>query len=162
MYYEIIPEPGYLRTRLFGRETVEEMREFLRAMVEANHEHQRSAILVDVHASRPIFHTEPNGIFDYFKRLAGGLSWRIALLADNAELRLSHEYLALLARQRGITVWSFRDESAALRWLSNRRHWEERRQRTDRRERMQRERAVAAQRRQRERRLIAYGGQFAF
>ena len=162
MYYEIIPETGYLRARLFGRETVEETREFIRTVVQANHEHQRAAILIDVHASRPIFHSEPNGIFDYFKRLAGGSSWRIGLLADNAELRLSHEYLALLARQQGMTVWSFRDEAAALRWLSNRRHREERRERTDRRERMQRERAVMAQRRHRERRLIAHGGQFAF
>lgn len=162
MYYEIIPETGYLRARLFGRESVEETREFMRAVVQANHEHQRAAILIDIRASRPIFHSEPNGIFDYFKRLAGGSSWRIALLGDNAELRLSHEYLALLARQRGMTVWSFQNEAAALRWMSNRRHRDERRQRTDRRERMQREQAVMAQRRQRERRLIARGSQFAF
>lgn len=162
MYYEIIPETGYLRARLFGRESVEETREFIRVVVQANHEHQRAAILIDIRASRPIFHSEPNGIFDYFKRLAGGSSWRIALLGDNAELRLSHEYLALLARQRGMTVWSFQKEAAALRWMSNRRHRDERRQRTDRRERMQREQAVMAQRRQRERRLIARGSQFAF
>lgn len=160
MYYEITPETGYLRARLFGRETVEETREFIRAVVQAKHEHQRAAILIDVHASRPIFHSEPSGFLDYFKRLAGS-SWRIALLGDTAELRLAHEYLALLARQQGMTVWSFRDEAAALKWLTDRRHTEKRRERTDRRERMQRERPVTAQRRQRERRLNAQGAQFS-
>jgi len=162
MYYDITPETGYLRARLFGRETLEEMREFIRAVVQVNQEHPRAAILIDVHASRPIFHSEPSGVFDYFKKLAGGSSWRIALLGDSAELRLSHEYLALLARQQGMTVWSFRDEAAALKWLTDRRHQEPRRQRTDRRERMQRERLVTAQRRQRERRLIAAVAGFAF
>ena len=153
MYYEIAPEAGYLRAKLFGRETVEETREFIRTVVQANRLHECPAILIDVHASRPIFHSEPGGIFDYFKKLTGDTSWRIALVADNAELRLSHEYLALLARQQGMIVWSFRDEAAALKWMSDRRYRDERRARPDRRDRIQRERPVTVQRRQGDRRV---------
>src|SRR5262245_49429274 len=161
MYYEVAPEPGYLRTTLFSRETVEEMREFIRAVIEANREHQREAILMDIRASRPIFHSEPNGFLNYLRTLIAGSSWRIALLGDDPELRLSHEYLALLGRQRGITIWSFRDEAAALRWLTNRRHRDERRQRVDRRQGMQLQRPTAASRRGRERRIVAHDARFA-
>jgi hypothetical protein len=156
MHYEVAPEPGYLRATLFGRETVEETRQFVRAVVESNRHHQRGGILMDMRASRPIFHSEPNGFVDYLRALIAGSSWRIALLADNAELRLSHEYLALLGRQHGMAIWSFRDEPAALRWLSNRRRREERREREDRRQRMQLQRPTMASRRVRERRVVWY------
>src|SRR4029434_10968808 len=110
MHYEVAPEPGYLRATLFGRETIEETRQFIRAVVESNRHHQRGGILMEIRASSPIFHSRPNVVVDYLRALIAGSSWRIALLADNPELRLSHEYLALLGRQRGMAIWSFRDE----------------------------------------------------
>src|SRR5262245_10778568 len=159
MHYEITPEAKYLRATLFGRETVEEMREFIRVLVEANLEYRRAAILMDIRASRPIFHSEPNGFLEYFRELIAGSSWHIALLGDSAELRLSHEYLALLARQRGMTMWSFRDEAAALKWLTDRRRRHERREHRDRRKHMLTERPITASRRTLERRTNARAAQ---
>ncbi len=158
MEYEITPGPGYLRAKLSGRETIEETREFIRSIVRENQEYLRGAILIEVHQSRSIFHSEPNGLLDYFKRLGRGSSCRIALIGDTAELRLSHEYLALLARQQGLNVRSFQIESAALQWLSNRRDGDDRRYRLERRNRAA-QRDIAAQRRRRHRR---YGPQNGF
>ena len=152
MEYEITPGPGYLRARLSGRETIEETRDFIRSIVRENQKYHRGAILVEVHQSRSIFHSEPNGVLDYFKRLGRASSCRIALVGDTAELRLSHEYLALLARQQGLNVRSFEIEPAALQWLSNRRQGEDRRYRLDRRKRAARQ-DIEAQRRRRHRRF---------
>jgi hypothetical protein len=152
MEYEITPGPGYLRAKLYGRETIEETRVFIRSIVRESQEHHPGAILIEVHQSRVIFHSEPNGLLDYFKRLGRGSACRIALLGDTAELRLSHEYLALLARQQGLNVRSFEIELAALHWLSNRRHAEDRRYRMERRNQAA-PRDIAAQRRRRHRRF---------
>jgi len=152
MDYDITAEPGYLRARLSGRETVEETREFIHAVVRENQEHNRAAVLIDVHASRPVFHSE-SGLLDYFKALSRNSSCMIALLGDTADLRLSHEYLALLARQQGLNVWSFRTEAAALKWLTERHHAEERRNLPERREPMQKHWPITAQRRIRRRRF---------
>jgi len=39
------------------------------------------------------------------------------LLADTMDLRVSHEYLELIARQHALNVRSFRSMDEALRWL---------------------------------------------
>ena len=158
MEYEITPGPGYLRAKLSGRETIEETREFIRSIVRENQKYHRAAILIEVRQSRSIFHSEPNGVLDYFKRLGRGSSCRIALIGDTAELRLSHEYLAFLARQQGLNVRSFEIEPAALQWLANRRQGEERRYRLERRKWAARQDG-AAQRRHRRRR---FGPQMGF
>ena len=133
MNYEISAEPGFLRAKLRNRETIEESREFLEGIALENKVHRRSGILVDVRASRPIFHVDRHGLFDQCRRLLAGASCRIALLGDTKELRLSHDYIALLARQQGLDVRSFRNEVDALRWLQDRRIPKERRGTEDRR-----------------------------
>ena len=60
-------------------------------------------LLVSVRNSRPIFKVD---------------QYRIALLADSEELRASHEYIEVLARQQGANVRAFRDEASALDWLA--------------------------------------------
>jgi len=42
---------------------------------------------------------------------------RVALLADTKELRLSLEYVEVLARPHGTLVRVFSEESVALHWL---------------------------------------------
>jgi hypothetical protein len=157
VFYEITAERGCLRATLFGRETVEETREFFRIVAAEIAGHRRAAaLLLDVRLSRPIFHLEPGGFFDEFRKLAGEPSCKIALLGDTPELRLSHEYLALLARQRGMNVWSFRSDAAAFKWLADRRHGHERRKPPERRDRAA-DRAAAVQRRRGERRYPSAG-----
>jgi hypothetical protein len=87
---------------------------------------------------------------EYFRQIARTPRHRIALTAEGADLQASHEYLELLARQRGVNVRSFRDEAEALRWLRDRRLQPDRRQREERR--------TGAERRQGPRRTAQGGG----
>ena len=130
MKYNVSEKSGYLFAQLFGRETAAEMQEFLRAVVQENRTYRRSSIFLDVRSSRPLFHSERPGLFDFFKELAGDPSCKIALLGDTRDLCICHEYVALLAQQQGLRVRSFRDRAAVLAWLNERperRHQQERR-----------------------------------
>lgn len=127
MDYEIAVESRYLRAKMSGRDTGEETREFLRSIILENLKYQRSSILLDLRSSRPIFHAKPHGFFEFFRMLADGSSCKIALLGDADDLHMSHEYVALLARQQGMNVRSFRDEADALLWLGERRFARDRR-----------------------------------
>ena len=118
MRYQITAEAGYLRAELFNRETVEETRAFLRAVVRENAKHRRPCVLILVRVSKPIFQVVPHRLI---------------------------EYIELLARQRRLNVRSFRDEPAALQWLKDQRKAEDRRQRSDRREQERRASPVIPQ-----------------
>ena len=134
MKYWITAERGHIKARLFGRETVEESLEFIRSVVSENERLKLGTILLDLRSSRPLFHFEHHGFLDEFKKLAADPSCRIALLGDTVDLRLSNDYLTLLGRQQGLNVRSFRNEVAALKWLSERRSHHERRRPLERRE----------------------------
>lgn len=120
-------EPGYLRAELFNRRTAEETRQFLNAVAAEGTKHQLRRALISVNNSDAIFSLESYG-FSSFVDLAEKMSDRIALVADSRELRFAHEYAAMLARWRGINVRTFRDETAAVEWLKNRRERQDRRQ----------------------------------
>ena len=126
MTYSITEEQDYLRAELANRETVGETREFLRAVV--RYSPRYANIVICVRQSKPIFHAERHGLIEYFQEAARSPKHRIALLADTADLQASHEYLELLARQRGFNVRSFHSEPEVLWWFRDRRE-----ARTDRR-----------------------------
>jgi hypothetical protein len=132
MTYEITAKSGYLRAELFDRETVEETQSFLRAVVRENTKHRRACALILVRMSKPIFQVAAHRLIEYIGELSRTSARRIALVGDSSDLRMSHEYIELLARQRGLDVRSFRDEGAALRWLGSG-LGEDRRQRQERR-----------------------------
>jgi len=138
MKYNVSEKSGYIVGLLFGRETAGEMYEFLRAVVQENRTYRHSSIFLDVRSSRPLFHNERPGLFDFFKELAGDPSCKIALLGDTRDLCISHEYVALLAQQQGLRVRSFRDRAAVLAWLNERRHQQERRGQLEERRRLHR------------------------
>jgi hypothetical protein len=133
MRYRITFDRGVLRAELFGRETVEDTRTLFRAIVSASRESQCQGILISVRSSKPIFQLEQHGLIEYFRQLAGTSSRRIALLGDSRDLRLSHEYVELIARQLGLHVRSFLDETAAYRWFKDARLGQERRRQQERR-----------------------------
>jgi len=135
MHYRITVEPDYLRAQLLDKETVDEMLEFFDTVARESDAHERTAILLDIRSSRAIFHVGARRLFEYFTALTDGASYRIALLGDSRELQLSHDYLALLARQQRMNVESFRDEAAAIKWLTNGHDTGERRAQADRRHR---------------------------
>src|SRR6267378_6688130 len=133
MAYRITLDRGVLRAELFGRETVEETKTFFRAIVSASRETRSPCILILVRSSKPIFQLEQHGLLEYFRELAVTPSRRIALLGDSRDLRLSHEYIELIARQHGLSVRSFPDETAAYRWFRDARQGQERRRSQERR-----------------------------
>jgi hypothetical protein len=117
MHYTITQGQGHLRAELFGRETVEQTQEFIGALTAAALKDGAKALLVLVRNSRPIFKVDKYNIAEQFRRLAAAPAYRIALVADAEELRASHEYIEILARQQGANVRAFRDEASALDWL---------------------------------------------
>lgn len=117
MLYKITIEADHLRAELFNRETMEETRTFLQIVASSALKHARSGILMSVRSSNPVFTVERSGFLAYFKKLAEDPEHRIALLGDSEELGISHQYFELIGRQHGVNVQSFRDETAALRWI---------------------------------------------
>jgi hypothetical protein len=126
MAYRITVEQGLVRAEISRRETVQETREFLRALV--RYSPRYSSIAICVRQSKPIFHVEQHGLVEHLQEIARAPGHRIALLADTADLQAAHEYLELLARQRGVNVRSYRSEAEALVWLRDRRELADRRQ----------------------------------
>ncbi|HEV2227917.1 MAG TPA: hypothetical protein VGR86_03100 [Steroidobacteraceae bacterium] len=117
MLYRITSEAGYLRAELFHRETVDEAREFFAAVAECARRRRCNVILISVHSSSALFTADRSGFFAEFAILDGDPERKIALVADNEELDLSHEYFSLLAQHQGLNVRHFRDEPQALQWL---------------------------------------------
>jgi hypothetical protein len=117
MRFAIEPRAGYLRATLWERETAEEMREFLLAVHAACREHASSKVVMVIRRSRPAFKPEDYGLNGYAGELVSARC-QIALVAVSAELHTAHGYIELVARQQNINARAFRDEPAALRWLS--------------------------------------------
>lgn len=126
MAYRITVEPDFVRAEVSNRETVQEMGDFLRAVV--RYSARCARIVIQVRQSKPIFHVEQHGLIELLCEVARLPEHRIVLLADTADLQASHEYLELLARQRGVNVRSFRSEGEAIHWLRERRQGADRRQ----------------------------------
>jgi len=116
VWHRISAEPGYLRAELFGRQTADETRKFLEALHAAALEHRRARILVCVRNSKPIFTVERYGISRYLD-IAFKSAYKIALMGDTPELRIAHQYIAMLAVMRGVDLRTFQDEIVAIEWL---------------------------------------------
>lgn len=117
MRFEIAPGPGYLLAQIAGRETAEEMREFLVAVQAACREHACPKILMRVTKSRPVFKPEDYGLSSYVNELVTP-KCQVALVGDTPELNAAHEYIELVARQQNVNARAFPDEAAAVRWLA--------------------------------------------
>jgi len=131
MQYKIAMESGFLRADLLERETAEETRRFLRAVVFESIRHRCPRVLVHVRSSKTLFTVERYGVLETFKRLASDPAHRIALVGDTVEMGMSHDYVALLARQQGITLRNFQNEPQAIEWVRDRRQPEERRHQSE-------------------------------
>lgn len=157
----IIVEPGYLKVDLFNQQTAAETRDALRTIAAEARKRKSSQILISVHASRPIFKVEQYGLPEYFKEV-GESKCRIALTGDSDELRLSQQYIQVLARRNGVNVRSFPNEQAALHWLKDRRWVPDRRKRQEpREEQEQRQHQHRPRRNQESIRLDSSGGMSA-
>jgi hypothetical protein len=113
--YTIAIDQDIVRAELIGAESVEETKQFLRAV--ANYASTYLHFLFRVRSSKAIFRLEQQGLIESLHEVARSPSHRIAWLADGWDLQIAFEYLELLARQHTLNVRSFRSESHALQWL---------------------------------------------
>ena len=118
MSLKIEPRAGYLRIALRKREAGEALKT-AQAVVAAIEEHRARRVLIAVAESDPIFRVEQYNLSGVLQRLLKLSVLRIALVSDSAELFASHEYVQFLAGQRGLAVQAFREESEAVRWLTD-------------------------------------------
>lgn len=115
MQLRIVRETAYLRAELRGRETPEQMREALAAILAECRRCGVPRVLLSTRASRPLFKVEEFGLSSFLEELDAAC--RLALVGENQELRAADEYVATMAQQRGVSVRAFRSEAAAARWL---------------------------------------------
>ncbi|HEY3077761.1 MAG TPA: hypothetical protein VGJ74_21520 [Burkholderiales bacterium] len=116
MRYTIDIHPGYIKAEMRERETGEETRSFVEAILAALRQHKLPRLLISVRASRPVFKVEQYGLSEALVQVAGtGL--RVAFIADSKEIAMSQQYIALLAQQRGLDFRTFGNEADALAWL---------------------------------------------
>lgn len=131
MLCEITLEPDYLSVQIYNRQTDEETRDALAAILAAARKHECFQILVSIHASQPIFKVGRSGLLECFRELGDVSRYRIALTGDSDDLRLSQQYIELVAQPAGINVRSFHSEQAALDWFKDRRWVRDRRRRQE-------------------------------
>jgi hypothetical protein len=117
MHYRIELAQGYIRAELSERKTAEESLEFIKALTARSAHTGCARVLVSVRKSRPIFKINSYGITQYFRQVAE-THGRVALVSDSDEMRSSQQYIEMLGREQGAAVRAFRDESAAIEWLS--------------------------------------------
>lgn len=116
MRYEISLHPAYLRADLYDRQSAEETREFLEAVAAEGIKHAKWRVLICVHRSAPIFTVEKYGLSSFIE-LAVKYAEKVALVADSREVRMAHEYAAVLVRLAGVDVRTFREAGPAIAWL---------------------------------------------
>jgi hypothetical protein len=116
-WHHISAEPGYLRSELFNRHTAEETKKFLEAVLAAALGYRLPYVLICVRNSVPIFTVERYGFSSYLE-LAFKSRYKIALVADTIELRIAHQYIATMARIRGVRLRAFASEAEAVHWLT--------------------------------------------
>ena len=117
MRLTIARETDYLGAELLGRETAEQMRDFLFAVHAACKEHETPRILISIRQSRAVFKPEDYGLSGYVNGLITP-ACQVALVGDTDEVNSANEYIEVIARQQGVNVRAFREDAAALRWLS--------------------------------------------
>jgi len=117
-WHRVTAEQGYIRAELFNRETLEETQQFLDDTVAAARKHRCAHILIIINNSKTLFAVERYGFSNYLE-VALKSEYKIALVGSNRELRIAHEYYAMLAQQRGVNLHAFPDEADAIAWLTS-------------------------------------------
>lgn len=117
MRYSIEKKDSYLHAALYGRDSAEEMREFLLAVHAACQRHETPRIVISIRQSRAVFKPDDYGLSGYVNELITP-ACQIALVGDTDEVNAANEYIEVVARQQGVNVRAFRAEAAAVRWMS--------------------------------------------
>jgi len=116
MRYMIDVHLGYIKAEMRGRETGEETRTFVNALLAALRQHNTARVPMSVGESRPVFKVEEWGFSDAISKVLG-TRLRVAFIVDSKEVAMSQEYIAPLGRQKGFHFRSFAAEAEAVEWL---------------------------------------------
>lgn len=111
------PKPEYLRVIVRRRESVEEVGTALSAMVEQARKHALRRLLIVSEESTPVFRVQQFDLAGWLDRFLKDRVEKVALVSDTAEVFASHQYIELLAGQRGVPIRAFREEKPAVEWL---------------------------------------------
>ena len=106
-----------LRVDIRQRQTAEETREIAETAFAERERAGVLGILLMTRDSRPIFKVEEYGLSAILERIAAIPGLRVAAVSDDSALHAAHEYIELIARQRGAAYRAFRKEADALAWL---------------------------------------------
>ena len=116
MNYSLSAGPDYFLCELFNRRTAEETAQFLQAAHRAVVEAQAERVLLCVRTSRALFKVEDYRLHSMID-VAMDLGLKVALSSDSVDIYLSHQYVEMLARQRGLDLRAFPSPKRALEWL---------------------------------------------
>lgn len=108
---------AYVRGDLYDRETSEETRQFLQALADEARTHGADRALLSIHSSRALFNVQQFSLSTFLELLAARPGHRVALVADTWEVQLAQQYIATLARLKGLAVRAFSSEADAIAWL---------------------------------------------
>jgi hypothetical protein len=117
MQYTIEELSGYLKAEMVERETAAETAEFVDAIVAALRSKGIFKLLISIRRSRPVFKVEDWNLSEALEKVMSIPGLRVAFISDTRELGMSQDYIAFLARQRGLQFEAFATEQAALAWL---------------------------------------------
>jgi hypothetical protein len=116
-WHRVTVEAGYIRAELFNRKTIDDTRRFLEAVIPQVLKQGCPRVLLCVRNSAPVFTVERYG-FSRYLDIVFKSKYKIALVGDTLELRIAHQYIATLARLRGVNLRAFPEEAAAIGWLT--------------------------------------------
>jgi hypothetical protein len=117
VHFNIDVASGYLKAEMIGRETAEQTAEFVDAILAALRDKGVFRVLVSIRRSRPVFKVEDWNLSAALDKATGIPGLRVAFISDTRELGMSQDYIAFLARQRGLQFEAFSTEQAAVAWL---------------------------------------------
>jgi hypothetical protein len=117
MRYTIQLMEGYLRAEMRGRDSAEETRQFVDAILQAVRNDKQSRILISIQESRALFKLEDWKFSEALEEALRIAKLKVAFIADSKEVSMSQEYIALIGRQRGFDFQAFGSEAEAVAWL---------------------------------------------
>lgn len=117
MQYTIETLSGYLKAEMVERDTALETAEFVDAIVAALRSKGVFKLLISIRKSRPVFKVEDWHLSQALDKVMSIPGLRVAFISDTRELGMSQDYIAFLARQRGLQFEAFATEEAAVAWL---------------------------------------------
>jgi hypothetical protein len=117
MHFSIEAQSGYFKAEMIERETAAETAQFVEAIVTVLREGRVTRLLVSLRRSRPVFKVEDWNLSAALDQVMAIPDLRVAFISDTRELGMSQDYIAFLARQRGLRFEAFATEQAAVAWL---------------------------------------------